>query len=813
MEPKAPKQCEDLAFTKQLFTITRQGHTKPTAEFGAPALIWHVAFWPRRSMDPGDFNMEEYLEQAESDSDYNIYKQLRIHHSQRSVDVNRDFNQFLKDLKAASEPGCRAEAQEIFKYVTPGDWDVPGITPFDALNTEATGFTVWFGDEPQGTLPANGDLVPPTAIRVRVQAETNADFSSVTFIIDAGKPWNQKPVYRAEDIPPGTMGLRRAEIFRHVEKIKEICEPRIHSDVIDRGRLPEELDGGEAAAAELKAAADYLYAKIWDDLCEHFNFNLTNIAGETDEIFANFRGLVISSAGDDEAPENPALTATRVSEPYARFKGQQEGYQSSAIEPNRVVRAYLPFMRRFRAEGDWRDWIACGIFDWRALYITPLGAQSEYRKDEEGRLEDLIPAGHLPDRLKFGKVMRPEKLGECDEYRCAGTDDEREAPTTYDNDRQSAARYLVLHKHEPNRGQIGRMIERINSTGTYRLYALKNWTVIRQASIWSQVYGQLLDAAYQRWINKTKGCNDVYKKAAEQPRKQIKTLIDKLREENQYQKEAKSIISREPPLPVDQMVTRLFELVDDIENVYENVRLKRNDEKLWKNIKKQLRKLRNVKEERDVNLAQHNQNVENLLVDITATLDKLGQAAIGGLPYRVSRSKYYEVLFRNSVDTLRVGNIETWWSYKQFAERGMYPLLDFIANVGARLEKLRERLQRIKDDILQSSISYQTEATRDNTHKLERIQHGISQLNRSLTKDARGTLSSMRWTAFFKRWESIVGITALIATPFLPLALQEFDLHQKTGHYVAYVVGYAIGLTLIVFAAMSLHQGQPHDDL
>jgi hypothetical protein len=58
----------------------------------------------------------------------------------------------------------------------------------------------------------------------------------------------------------------------------------------------------------------------------------------------------------------------------------------------------------------------------------------------------------------------------------------------------------------------------------------------------------------------------------------------------------------------------------------------------------------------------------------------------------------------------------------------MEPALRFIENIGVRLEKLRERLQSVKQDMLQSSISNQTEATRDNTHKLERIQATLKKI-------------------------------------------------------------------------------------
>jgi DNA repair exonuclease SbcCD ATPase subunit len=94
-------------------------------------------------------------------------------------------------------------------------------------------------------------------------------------------------------------------------------------------------------------------------------------------------------------------------------------------------------------------------------------------------------------------------------------------------------------------------------------------------------------------------------------------------------------------------------------------------------------------------------------------------------------------MFRDAVRSLRVGNIETWWSSEQFALRAMEPPLRHIAGVGERMQRLRARLQAVKQDILQSSIAGQTEATRDNTHRLERIQAELREIAREAQKSTR----------------------------------------------------------------------------
>ena len=156
-------------------------------------------------------------------------------------------------------------------------------------------------------------------------------------------------------------------------------------------------------------------------------------------------------------------------------------------------------------------------------------------------------------------------------------------------------------------------------------------------------------------------------------------------------------------------------------------------------------RVRTIDGNRDSDLAEANQSVERVLIGISAGLDELGAGAVGGLPYCISRSRYYADMFRDAVQSLRIGNIETWWSYEQFAVRGMEPALRHIASVGERIERLRTRLQAVKQDILQSSIASQTEATRDNTHRLERIQTELKEITIETRKSSDG-INNLRRT-------------------------------------------------------------------
>lgn len=745
---------EDQGYSAQFFTISRQGHTSPAAECGAPTMVWHVAFWPRRKYDP--FSV------AVTGGDGQIRKSEDIieEFGEARGNVVRDFNDFLERLQARGRHLEAPRGEPPFKLRRPRDWGA-GTEPFKVFDSQATGFTLWWPDNP----PAAGGNPPTnvmfgrqqarpvrTDLRVRVQAEASIDYSIITFFIDAGKPWNEPPIYMThEGDVPGDIGDRRQKIFGHVKNIKTISEERLEAvdhqgkRLIDLDRLPEpnpicgevKLEHGFTdCAAALKVAADYLYDDIWKEFCEDFGFNINSIAGETDVVFANFRGLVMSTCGTEvtehgmlvRAPEPKDLSETShpASMPFPRF----DGGGADKVEPNAVVKAYMPFMRRFRSEGDWREWIACGIFDWRAIYVTAVGAQSEFAAfdesdfDRERRIPSVIPAGHIPERLvnKAGtSADEPARNGEC------------KAPTTAMNDRPAPFRYLLLTKFEPDRKQIGRMVERINSLGARRLFALKDWSVIQNASVWINHYGRQLDGAFAEWIRRTTMLQGEMKaRIAELDEKfwsLIQAKIDAVG--NEEAEQIRRLYADDPrqACPTFRKLARkhqqstrgpwddLLEAVDDREEEY-----------------------RAIEGERDRRLAEINADAGRALIEITEGLDKLGDGAVGGLPYRIARSHYYADTFRDGQINLRVGPIETWWSYEQFARRGMEPVLKFIDSVGERLEKLRTRLQTMKQDILQRSIALQTEATRDNTHRLEQIQHEIRRMVTETQALHRGVL-------------------------------------------------------------------------
>jgi hypothetical protein len=108
--------------------------------------------------------------------------------------------------------------------------------------------------------------------------------------------------------------------------------------------------------------------------------------------------------------------------------------------------------------------------------VTSLNCPPSYDWREEARSVDTeIPAGQLPAVSTFPPI---------------GSKGEE------------PVHYLLITKGEPHRRQVGRIIERVNSMGTMRLIALRDYSIIRDASTHIQLHGQELDRMMRKWSKK-----------------------------------------------------------------------------------------------------------------------------------------------------------------------------------------------------------------------------------------------------------------------------------------------------------------------
>jgi uncharacterized membrane-anchored protein len=179
--------------------------------------------------------------------------------------------------------------------------------------------------------------------------------------------------------------------------------------------------------------------------------------------------------------------------------------------------------------------------------------------------------------------------------------------------------------------------------------------------------------------------------------------------------------------------------------------------------------IRRIKSRKDEDLAEINQRAERRMIDTSAALERLGRQAIGGLHFRVNRSRLYADIYMGMVPTLRSGIIETWWSYDQFAKRGVEPAMRFVQDVGARLEKLRSRLADSMESVQTSAIVNQTEATRDNTFQLELIANELNQLTMTtaniLEQAQKVRVKLQRWSLFVAAMGAVIGFLGRTLLP------------------------------------------------
>jgi Protein of unknown function (DUF3422) len=724
----------ETPYTDQYKTIMGTGHTRPTQEIGAPTLIWHVAVWPKDDHDPQDvkpvvepFSVRKLAKRRRRDSrSKKRYPDAIKLHNKRRYEllikrrkqgtlfshlrklfalgpgwISRNYRTIVGGQKdPRDEPSKKREVETLndllshlkekgrtirgrergegtadslsLKSLLKEDASIKASTngkretSLQFSKPETIGFTLWWQDGPPGNQRAT-EYPGYDPLRVRVQVETQIDYFAITFLIDVGNPWNIGQVFSAKEAP----GERRKKIFRYVEEVRGKCDGEFGKKdgsleeslvPLDRVSPPSQHIpdyGLEHVICSLKKqisdksvskeqtrifleAAKYLYAGVWNEFCKSFDFNFQDIPGEQGRVFANFRGLVMSTPGADVDDTfdgdylNGRIAGIRRGS-ATPGKSDFRKFNDKKNEPNAVVKAYWPFIRRIKPYADYREYIACGVFDWRALYITALGSQSEYDSGDESIGRDYeIPSGNLPELGHQDDDTGERKVWMRREGDPPLADDPILGPRG-----EEPVRYLLLTKYEPHRRQLGRIIDRINALGTMRLFALKSYDHIRDASEHIRMRGQELDQIVATWIDARRGIESKF--------------------------------GHDP-------------------------------------------------DKRNAALSTLNELVELQLIEIAAGLDNLGKGTIGGLPYRIARSRYFAERFNAMRDTLEVRNIQSWTSYNQFATRGLQPVFDFIESTGHRLRQLRQRLANVMQTIQTSALVSQSEETRKNTRELEKLQ-------------------------------------------------------------------------------------------
>jgi len=637
-------------YSEQYETIVGRGHTRPTATFGAPTLVWQVGVWPRRTLngEPGAEGCDPH-DTADKEHD-----QARRLFGKRRRAWIEEIDQNLQGLEASGrlrrgQPGKGRDKRFLAK--------TGGMREAPLVDTGSVGMELWWHD------PTDAEEVRlDNAIRVRLQVDLTADYVTYCFYMDAGHTWDGRP----------GVGQRRTDLLAAVTRVQGICQA-------DRASLPDQLtpphDLDVDQDQELLRLRNLLYVRIWEQFTREMGFSLQSLAGERGEVFANFRGLVM--------PAGP-LPDTLSAASLAKFSGDPK-FDADGPEANAVIKAHWPFARRITPAADYREFIACGVMNWRALYITALGASSQH---DQG--EDRPAAISDKDEADIG-VREAEVAGNAD----STLDDDRCVWKRLGREGHNhPVRYLLLTKGAPNQRQIGRIVERINAMGTMRLFALKDLDAIRSADGPIRMLGQELDKITGEWSRKRQMVEELssfWKLYGARFSSRYRDIQEDLR-----------YVSTPGPAGIlARYVGRaLYFMVMPGRRAKRMFHEEQNNKVL--DAKYQL-------------LYRISSTIEGKLIKLGARLDGLGSEAVGGLHFRINRSRHYVREFRVLLKTLNVGNVPTWVSYEQFVLRGLQPAFDEIADTGRRLRALRARLGSVTEMIETSALVGQSAATRHNT--------------------------------------------------------------------------------------------------
>ena len=721
-------------YSVQYETIISQGHTRPTPSFGSPALIWHVGIWPRRWVQ-GEGGKAQACDPHDTAGEKHAASRLAFE-SRRQQWIEQ-INAFLAALqsRSRSRPGRRQAAAKAFKSALPHDleWQpTPSdpdefFKPVEVLEQEIIPFTLWWTDPGE----KDAQVAADNAMRICVHPEVNADYACISFYMDIGQQWNAPHSAAADP----ARGARRHRLLTAVEDIRKVCEHQLEpvaprgAAAVDLPALPEilhSLDGRTEKQLHeaLKAARNLLYVDIWEAFSVEMGCRLEDISGTRGEVFANFRGLIMSTRG---MPDNRAAYVPDEHEtnsvgtvPFTNFSGNAR-FNEDGAEPNAVVKAFWPVIRRVTPRADFREFIACGVLNWRAIYITALGSSSQYVERQE-REPSLTEEGEASIRVPKHLLADDEKPLAA----AAGPFDslvQKRAGTRSGNNHP--VRYLLLTKHEPHPRQIGRIAERINTMGTMRLYALKDWAAVRNADPYIRILGQELDEITKNWgrdrklINGLTGLHVVhlvrdeierlgisdYETDAEKERK-LAAFVPRAEKPTWSGAELVRLQEAMPTYTPSKPAPFVIRMLLRLRFFYS-----------WRRYGELLKGMENdlVADIRHSALYEISNEVETDLIDISSKLDELGFGAIGGLHFRLNRSAYYVREFQILLKTLHINNIQSWISYEQFVQRGLAPAFHYMAGIGKRLRAVRARLLTTTETIETSALVGQSAATRHNT--------------------------------------------------------------------------------------------------
>jgi hypothetical protein len=639
-----------------------------------------------------------------------------------------EINRFLADLQSGCSRGTRVPRQ--LKPVVPhdlprrppgGDAEAGKLSePFPVLEEEAVPFTLWWGDR-------SSNVPDPDAIRICVHPEVNAEYAAFSFYMDIGQRWGEPHASASHP----AMSLRRRLLMDAVDDIRRIGDAQLDpaaprgAAAVDLPTSPEHLSSPDRRTLSqlqdaLKAHRNLLYVDIWEAFSQEMSCRLEDIAGDRGEVFANLRGLIMSTAGMRSAasPYFPqgAETAAVGTAPFASFSADPR-FGADGVEPNAVAKAYWSLVRRITPHADFREHVACGVMDWRAIYLADVGAPSQYvagqerpaSLEEEGEAAIRVPLHLLDDAEKpLAAVAGPF---DSQVRKRAGARPGNNHPV----------RYLLLTKHEPHPREIGRIAQCINSLGTLRLLAFKDWATVRDAEQHLRLLGQDLDRIARQWsgdrhlVGRLADLTTM-RRAAREVRRLRRALRGAIGERDVgIRVQAFDVRERWPPEAVDRLRIGLPGYIPRSPLPWPlRVATFLRYACTWRRYRETCASLQasRAADIRARTLYAIAQRTEAELAGVAVGLDELALGGGGGLRLRLDRSARSARELQALLKSLRINAIPTWVSYAEHAERDLAPAFDRIRQVAKLLLSARGRLRVLAASVEASALRGQSAAGR-----------------------------------------------------------------------------------------------------
>jgi hypothetical protein len=661
--------------TRHYARLLTEGRNRPAPSIGSPTLIWHVAIWRTRIEGGGGY--------TETATKKNVEKYIK-HNSDFFGEIS-SFLGRLQDRGLVLSRTPRDLTLEKIPIPASANDDSEPFERFETYLPQSMNFELWWLDGANENKP-NERLAETSkkeeidgATRVLVQFQSFQDHVTCTFYMDVAQKFDGNQILDADEL--ASCGVRKKKFGEILHTIRKASLGQIQSGAINapervasnNSAIPSEL---QVNPDELRDAVEYVYEDIWKEFQGAFGFELSSLGHEKLKlgvVFVNLRGLLLSHRGlttpaDEERREqivqlrklnsiahwgnDASVSQDRPWKPSERTAGDTLGpvdlFDEKSSESEVVLRSFGPFLHAMSRGVPDKDWVGCGILDWRGIFVSPLGSRAEVSVDAKG------------------------------------------VPLSKKTTEHWSERFLVLSKGEPNKEQMGRMIERITALETKRTFALRNLGLIQNCYHYLGVLTFELDNVLKFWNER---------------RQFLKNRLDIKPSGYPLERDLQALENY-----VDTKIAAIAQ--DNSDNDVPNASEEKK-EQLYYEL-----------------LSMLNESIEKRLIEITADMEGMGPRGSGHVWQDIQHATYFIEEFNRMVETLEIGNLHGWINYKQFADRGMRPTFNIIQKAGDRLQGAQERIKVLTDVIQVSGLIVQSDATRRNTAVLRSIANDFRRANR-----------------------------------------------------------------------------------